>query len=225
MIAVENATVKTYVNVRQFLPISQVSMLGECETKFVKAITGQLYPTKAMRTGTELHQKLTEGLPSVTREDIITVMKAGRQMKVREVFVTDIKLKLRGRIDQLDLIGKDVDGKNRAIIIDDKFSKRNYEDMLPQHKLQLAAYTSAVHNSVDFGSICRVVGIRLARRNSDNMQIDREFDVNAETLYSWEHNVVLASKVAWVLYKKERQPSHRMLDVVSGKWNTCTCNL
>lgn len=39
---------------RKYLSISNVAMLGECETKFVRAVTGRLFQTRAMKTGTEL---------------------------------------------------------------------------------------------------------------------------------------------------------------------------
>lgn len=209
---------------RSLLPISSVSLLGSCETRFMDAMTGKLYPTKAMKIGQEKHEAIARALPKTNKEDIIRDMKSGTKFGVRELPVTDTKFNLKGRIDQLDLTGRMANGRSEVIIIDDKFTRTSYESMPSHYKLQLAAYASAISNSSDYGRLCEVIGARLrCRRRADNSLL-REFSVEREELGSWRANVPLAAKVAWVLYKKEREPEHRRIEVSTGEWGSCTCN-
>src|SRR5271157_4373639 len=102
---------------RTHLPISSVSLLGECETKYANAIFGKLYPTMAMKIGAANHAELANALPKVSKEDVIRQIKAGGAFGVREIMVTDDKYKLKGRLDQLDLAGRKKGGKNEGIVI------------------------------------------------------------------------------------------------------------
>jgi len=208
---------------RSYLPISSVSLLGECETKYSDAIFGRLYPTRAMKIGAQAHQELADALPKTSKEEIISSIKAGNAFGVREITVTDEKYKLKGRLDQLDLTGRKINGKSEGIVTDDKYTRMVYDSIPPHYKLQLAAYGSAISNSKDFGHLCEIVGARLVCRNRLTQEIKQAFSVDCEELQSWKDNVPLAAKVGWVLYNKERQPVHRRLEIGTGEWVKCGC--
>ena len=210
--------------VRTHLPISSVSLLGECETKYADAIFGRLYATTAMKVGAAKHAELAQAMPKVSKEDIIRQIKAGGAFGVREIMVTDDRLRLKGRIDQLDLTGRRIGGRSEGIVIDDKYTRMRYDSIPSHYKLQLAAYASAVSNSSDYGSLCEVTGAKLICRNKMNHAIDKEFSVGCDELAAWKANIPLAAKVAWVLYEKKREPGHRRLDIGTGEWVSCDCH-
>ena len=67
------------------LASSQLSYMGSCETKFDDAIHGKAKTTKPMQTGKKMHEKLTEGLPKISRDDILKQIKAGTKGGVGEL--------------------------------------------------------------------------------------------------------------------------------------------
>ncbi len=69
----------------QMLAISQLSFMGSCETKFDDAIHGRTKTTKPMQVGKKMHEKLTEGLPKISRDDILKQIRAGTKGGVREL--------------------------------------------------------------------------------------------------------------------------------------------
>jgi len=207
----------------KFLQISRVSRLGECEVKFVDAFVKPQVQTKAMKTGVKMHEELTEGLPKVSKEDVIKQISEGRKFGVRELFVTDNRYSIRGRIDSLEMTGNVVDGRNEGIIVDDKYTRMEYDSIPLQYKLQLAAYASAIRNSAEYGSICSIIGARLICRVSGTHEIIKEFEAGRAELASWVYNMPIAAKVAWVLYKGERKPRHMRLDIGTGEWGVCGC--
>lgn len=209
---------------RTHLPISSVSLLGECETKYADAIFGRLYATTAMKIGAKKHEELAKAMPKISKEEIIRDIREGKAFGAREITVTDERFKLKGRLDQLDLTGRRVGGKMEGIVIDDKYTRMRYTSIPPHYKLQLAAYASAISNSTDYGSLCEVTGAKLICRNKMNHAIDREFSVGCDELAAWRGNVPLAAKVAWVLYEKKREPGHRRLDIGTGEWKVCECS-
>lgn len=208
---------------RTHLPISSVSLLGECETKYANAIFGKLYPTMAMKVGAAKHAELANALPKVSKEDVIRQMKAGGAFGVREIMVTDDKYRLKGRLDQLNLTGRRVGGKSEGIVIDDKFTRMTYGSIPLHYRIQLAAYAAAVGNSSDYGSLCEVTGAKLVCRHRASQVVRQEFSVNRDELETWKSNVPLAAKVAWVLYERKRVPGHRRLDIGTGEWMKCEC--
>ena len=60
---------------RSLLPISSVSLLGSCETRFMEAMEGKQKVTKPMQIGKTMHRKLEEGLPKVSTEEIVAQIK------------------------------------------------------------------------------------------------------------------------------------------------------
>jgi hypothetical protein len=208
---------------RTHLPISSVSLLGECETKYADAIFGRLYATPAMKMGAARHAELARAAPKVTKEEIIRDMRAGKALGAREIMVSDDKYKLKGRLDQLDLTGRMIGGRSEGIVVDDKYTRMRYESIPFHYRIQLAAYAAAVENSRDFGHLCEVTGAKLICRNRLDHFINQEFSVGQEELSIWRRNVPLAAKVAWVIYEKQREPGHRRFDISTGEWGVCGC--
>ncbi len=208
---------------RTLLPISSVSLLGNCETKFMESITGRLKVNKQMKIGKVMHEKLAEGLPKVTAEQVIEEIKEGRKFAVREFTVTDRKYRLIGRIDQLNMLGKAGNGKNQGIIIDDKYPKFGYKGMPLYYKLQLAGYAAAVGNSEVLGPICDIVGVSLVCREAGTHSILNTFTVEGSKLDVCRENVSIAADRAWKLYDKKESPEHKRFDVGNGEWVGCYC--
>jgi PD-(D/E)XK nuclease superfamily len=210
---------------RSYLPISSVSLLGECETRYADSIFGRLYPTAAMKMGAARHAELAHAMPKAGKDKILGSIRAGSAFEVREIAVADEQHKLKGRLDQLNLTGHEVNGKGEAIVVDDKYTRTRYDSIPPHYGLQLAAYALAIDNSKDFGGICEVTGAKLVCRNRLDHFINQEFIVGQEELRTWKASVPLAAKVAWVIYRKEREPGHRRLDIGTGEWVRCGCGV
>ena len=208
---------------RSLLPISSVSLLGSCETRFMEAMEGKQKVTKPMQVGKAMHKKLEEGLPKVSPEQIVAQIKEGKKFGVREFSLTDNKLKLIGRIDQLNLLGKVENGKNQGVVIDDKYPKSEYRGMPLYYKLQLAAYAAAVGNSDILGSICDIVGISLVCREAGTHRILNTFTVEGSALDICRGNIRIAAGRAWELYDRKKEPEHRRFDIGNGKWVGCYC--
>lgn len=208
---------------RSLLPISSVSLLGSCETRFMEAMEGKQKVTKPMQIGKTMHRKLEERLPKVSTEEIVAQIKEGRRFGVREFSLTDRKLKLIGRIDQLNLLGRVVNGRNQGIIIDDKYPKSAYRGMPLYYKLQLAAYAAAVGNSDILGPICEIVGVSLVCREAGTHRILNTFSVEGSSLEICRGNVSIAAGRAWELYERKKEPEHRRFDIGSGEWVRCYC--
>ncbi len=208
---------------RTLLSISSVSLLGSCETRFMEAMEGKQKVTKPMKIGKAMHKKLEEGLPKVSTEQIVAQIKQGMKFGVREFSLTDKKLKLIGRIDQLNLLGKVVDGRNQGIVIDDKYPKSEYSEMPLYYKLQLSAYAAAVGNSDILGPICSIVGVSLVCREVSTHNILNTFTVDGSKLDICRGNVGIAAGRAWELYDRKKEPEHRRFDVGNGEWVRCYC--
>lgn len=208
---------------RDYLPISSISLLGSCETKFLQSALGELEVTPVMQIGKEKHAELIEGLPTISREETIKKIKSGKRCAFREVGVLDKKLKIIGRVDEIQFTGKVTKGKNDGILIDDKYPVKVYISLPLSYKLQLAAYTAAIHNSEDFSKVCRIVQAKLVCRNKADHSILKTFDVDYEELGLWEKNVGDAVKIAWKIFESEK-PQHRRFDIVNKEWLSCWCD-
>jgi hypothetical protein len=209
---------------RSLLPISSVSLLGTCETRFMESIEGRQKVTKQMKVGKAMHERLAAPLPKITFGEVVEKIKSGGTGAVRELPVTDGKYKLIGRIDQLELLGSNGNGRNRGIITDDKYPKRPYTQMPMYQKLQLAAYAAAVGHSDKLSNICEVVGVRLIHREAVTHKIMGTFGIEGKELDNCEVHVETAAGTAWELYNKKKEPEHRRFDVGSGEWVGCYCN-
>ncbi len=194
-----------------------------CETRFMEAMEGKQKVTKPMQVGKAMHKKLEEGLPKISPEQIVAQIKEGKKFGVREFSLTYKKLKLIGRIDQLNLLGKVVNGKNQGVVIDDKYPKSVYRGMPLYYKLQLAAYAAAVGNSEILGPICDIVGVSLVCREAGTHTILNTFTVEGSSLDICKNNVGIATSRAWELYYKKKTAEHRRFDVGSGEWVGCYC--
>ncbi|MDE1828176.1 MAG: PD-(D/E)XK nuclease family protein [Candidatus Micrarchaeota archaeon] len=210
---------------RSLLAISSVSLIGSCETRFMEAMVGKPKVTKQMQIGKVMHEKLAAPLPKITIEEVIEKIKSGGTGGVRELPVTDKINRLIGRIDQLELMGRNAKGVNNALIIDDKYPKFKFNEMPLYYKLQLSAYAVAIKNSEVFGSICDIVGLRLISREPGSHVITGTFDVEGEELAQCKSNVAEAANEAWQLYDRKREPEHRRFDVGKGEWVRCYCSL
>ncbi len=208
---------------RDYLPISSISMIGTCETRFLESVMGKQKITSLMKKGKEKHEELTEGLPQIKKDEALKKIKSGIKCSFRELNVIDEKLKAIGRIDELQFDGGFINNKRTATLIDDKYPKRIYGTMPLYYKLQLAAYTSAIHNSVDYSKICVITKAVLLCRNYDH-SIAKDFEVKKEELMSWEDNVSEAIGVAWEIFRNKKEPEHRRFDVSSNEWLECFCN-
>ncbi len=211
---------------KKYLSVSNVSVLGVCETKVMDAIQGKRPPTKAMKEGTIAHEKLAEKLPQMSKEQVIEGIKSGNKLNVRELSVFDSKLHIVGRIDNLFMTGIMEDGKNTGIIIDDKFPKETSKifGITLYYKLQLSSYAAALADSYEYGNICRVVGASLIYRDKGSSNILRQFDMNRDRLNACTSNIRIAVDDAWKLYRQEKEPEHRRFDVEKGEWTGCYCN-
>ncbi len=208
---------------RSLLPISSVSLLGTCETKFLENIQGRQRVTTQMKVGKVMHEKLAAPLPKITMEEVIEKIAKGGRGGIRELPVTDGKYKLIGRIDQLELLGMNGSGKNDSRIIDDKYPKRPYTQIPLYQKLQLATYATAVDNSDKLSSICEVIGVRLTYREANTHRVMGTFNIEGKELDTCKDHVGIAADVAWKLYGKQKEPEHRRFDVASGEWIACWC--
>ncbi|MDE1856285.1 MAG: PD-(D/E)XK nuclease family protein [Candidatus Micrarchaeota archaeon] len=189
----------------------------------MQTMEGKQKVTKQMKVGKAMHEKLAAPLPKITIDDVIEKIKSGRTGGVRELPVTDKINRLIGRIDQLELLGRNGSGINNALIIDDKYPKYGYKGMPLYYKLQLSAYAVAIKNSEVFGGICDIVGLRLISRETGTHVVTGTFDVEGEELEKCKSNVAQAASEAWHLYEHKREPEHRRYDVGNGEWVRCYC--
>lgn len=210
---------------RKFLSISSISMLGSCETKFLETIQGRKPTTPAMKAGTVAHEKVAEALPKITKEEIIGDIKAGKQIKVRELPVYNSKMNICGRIDQLDMTGRIENGKNTGIIIDDKYpsSTSRIYGLTLYYKLQLSSYAVALDDSDAYGNICKAIGAQLIYRERGSNTILQHYEITRPRLEVCTANVGIAIKDAWNLYQGKAKPEHRRFDVESAEWIRCYC--
>lgn len=208
---------------RDYLPISSISFLGTCETKFLESVLGKQKVTTLMKIGKEKHEELTEGLPVIKRDDIFQNIKSGKSCIVREISVKDEVLKIIGRIDELQFIDGFINNKRTATLIDDKYPRIIYDTLPIYYKLQLASYSAAIHNSTDFSKICIVTKAMLQCRNS-NHSILKKFEVQKKELAEWEYNVPKAVDIAWEIFRNKKEPEHRRFNVSEGEWLDCLCN-
>ncbi len=210
---------------RSLLPISSVSLLGTCETRFMENVEGRQKVTKQMKVGKVMHERLAAPLPKITFEEVIDKIRSGGTGGVRELPVTDGKHKLVGRIDQLELMGMNGNHRNESVIVDDKYPKRPYTQMPLYQKLQLSAYATAVDNSDKLGGICEVIGVRLTYREVGTHRVLGNFGIEGKALDTCKDHVGIAADMAWKLYNREKEPEHRRFDVGSGEWIGCYCSV
>ena len=210
---------------RSYLPISSISLLGSCETKFYDAMFKPRVVTTAMKAGTVAHEKVAAALPKITKEQIISEIRAGRPIQVRELPVYDEKTHICGRIDQLHVTGFSDKGKNTGIIIDDKYptSTSYIHGLTLYYKLQLSAYAVALGNSEPYGSICKAVGAQLIYREKGTNSIIKQYDMDSDMLGACMSNTGAAVEDAWAVYKKSKEAEHRRFDAYSGEWTSCFC--
>ncbi len=210
---------------RKFLSISNVSMLGICETKALDSMLGKRRVTLAMKAGTAGHERLEEARPKMSKEEVVKRISGGLSVEVRELSIFDEKLKIVGRIDQLNVTGTMENGKNTGIIIDDKYPSTppgNYGITLYQ-KLQLSSYAVGLSDSELYGRICSVVGARITYRDRDTDAIIKELDMDRQRLETCKVNVPIAVQDAWGVYRGGQAPIHRRFDVERGEWVRCYC--
>jgi hypothetical protein len=210
---------------KKYLAISSISMLGRCETKLLEALSRTRKPTMAMAAGTVEHKNLAGKLPRMTKEQIISGIKAGHRIEARELMIYDPKSRICGRIDHLQTTGLFEGGRQTSFIIDDKYPsspERIYGITLP-YKIQLAGYAVALSNSEDYGTICKVIGTQLRYRENGTHKIIRQYSMNSARLGACLANMGSAIGDAWALYERKREPKHRRLDVEEGVWTECHC--
>ncbi len=212
---------------RDYLAISTVSLLGSCETRFYDAMFPVKPPvvTRAMQVGKVQHEKLTEKLPKMTKEEIIKTINSGARCAFREVSVLDKKLKTIGRMDEIRFHDGFVGAKRQGILIDDKFTKIAYNGIPLYYKLQLASYVCAMDNSEDFSGICTINKAVLICREAKTRDIMKELVAESDEVDAWRANVPEAVSVAWNLYNKDKAAEHRRFDVERGVWVGCYCDV
>ena len=121
------------------------------------------------------------------------------------------------------MLGKTGNGKNRGVIIDDKYPETAYRGMPLYYKLQLSAYATAVGNSDILGPVCDIVGVRLVCREANTHRITATFTIEGSSLDTCKGNVGMATARAWELYERKKEPEHRRFDVGNGEWIGCYC--
>ena len=210
---------------RKYLSISAISMLGTCETKFYDTMFRVSAPSAAMKAGTAAHKAIEAKSPKMTKEQIMSELRAGHHLDAREVMLFDASNRICGRVDHLQATGFMQDGRNTSLIIDDKYpqSPDRIFGMTLKYKIQLAGYAVAISNSADYGSICRVIGTQLRYRETGTDRIIRQYEMDSSGLDSCTANMPTAIGTAWRIYDREKEPEHRRLDVGSGEWVGCYC--
>ncbi len=206
----------------QFIRISDLSQMGSCETKFVKAIAGELFPTKAMQIGSIMHENLAKSQPKMTQEEIVENIQKREEFRITEMPIRDFKLMLSGRIDSLYFTGKVHMGRNECIVIDSKYSRVPYLTIPTYYMIQLVAYAMAVEHSSTYGRTCFVSGVRLISRERETHNITGSVDANRETLDVCEPHMDELLRRADEL-KSGKAPEHRLFDINKGKWVACYC--
>ena len=211
---------------RKYLSVSAVKVQGVCETKVLETIEGKAAKTPAMKAGIAAHEKLAEALPKISKEEIIESIRSGKAADIRELPVFDPKLHITGRIDHLSVTGMIENGKNTAIVIDDKFpnSTSAFHGFTLYYKLQLAAYAAALANSYEYGNICRIVGARLIYRDRQTGNATEQYNMGRERLETCVSNVGMAADNVWRVYRRQQEPVHRRFDVEKGEWIGYFCN-
>lgn len=208
---------------RNYLPVSSVSLLGTCETKAYESLIGKLQVTKKMQIGKIGHEKLVAKLPKLDKEEMFKIIKSGANCFFREVPVLDEKLKTSGRMDEIRFEANVTNSKRPATLIDDKFTKVEYNAIPLYYKLQLALYTCAVDNSNDFSELCKINKAVLICREQGTGRIMRTLEAENRELDVWRSNAPDAVSRTWDMYSNNKLPEHRRFDVVTGEWTKCWC--
>jgi hypothetical protein len=206
----------------QFIRISELSQMGSCETKFVKAISGTLFPTKAMQIGSIMHEDLAKSQPKMTQEEIIENISKREEFEAVELPIKDYKLMLSGRIDSLYFTGKVHMGRNECIVIDSKYSRVPHRMIPTYYMIQLVAYTMTVEHSNMYGSTCFVAGVRLVSREKETHNITGSVEAGRDVIDSCESHMQELLNRARELVKGE-QPKHVLFDIFKGEWRECYC--
>lgn len=125
-------------------------------------------PSAVMKAGTAAHKAIEAKSPRMTKEQIVSELKAGHYLDAREVVLFDASNRICGRVDHLQATGFMQDGRNTSLIIDDKYPQKpdRIFGMTLKYKIQLAGYAVAISNSADYGCICRVIGTQLRYRET-----------------------------------------------------------
>ncbi len=206
----------------QFIRISELSQMGSCETRFVKAVSGTLYPTNAMQIGSIMHENLAKSQPKMTQEEIIEKIGKREEFGVTELPIRDYKLMLSGRIDSLYFTGKVHMGRNECVVIDSKYPKVPHTTIPTYYTIQLVAYTMAVEHSSTYGSSCFVAGVRLVSREKETHNIIENVEMGRAAIDKCESHMQELIERARELIKGE-QPKHVLFDILNGEWRECYC--
>ncbi len=208
------------------LKVSSLSDLGICQVEFLNRMLGKVKTTPQMKTGEKHHEKLTEGLEKITDEDIIRFVKRGEKFDVREVFVKSDKTKLIGRIDQINFLGfkkgllRFGHTKNLAIILDDKFTRKNHFEIPNYYKLQLTGYSTALGSDSRFEDLVDVVGVKLSFHDIETRKHMNTFEVDSDILDNWEAKIHKVVNEGLKILDKQKA-EHKGFNIENGTWEDC----
>lgn len=207
----------------EFIRISNLSRMGSCETQFVDGELGKLFTTKAMQTGTRMHDNLAKTQEKLSQGQIVEKIKNGEEFWATEMFIQDRVLKLTGRIDRLYVRPNPSDGKSDCVVIDYKYPRHPYRHIPTYYSIQLVAYAEAIEHSNVYGDICRVVDAQLVSREKETHSIMSSVDMGSDQLSACRSHMGELVDWAWQLKKGSVKPTHRRYDICSGEWMSCYC--
>ena len=208
------------------LKVSSLSDLGICQVEFLNRMLGKVKRTPQMKTGEEHHEKLTEGLEKISDEDIIKFVKSGEKFDVREVFVKSDKARLIGRIDQINFLGfkkgllRHKGTRNSAIVLDDKFTRKNHFEIPNYYKLQLTGYSAALGSDSRFEDLVDVVGVKLSFHDIETRNHMNTFEVDSDTLDNWENKISKVVNEGLKILDKQKA-EHKGFNIENGTWEDC----
>lgn len=155
-------------------PISWLNIQGYCEySLYLQYGKGIKAPeTKAMRKGTEIHQKLEdkfkETAEPTTFKGALEVSKTSETLS-REMFIIEPDYGIRGFIDEVQMT------PDAFIIIDDKPGTKAYPSQINQIRAYCLAFESMVNKQTENTDDRKIIGA-LRQRGTDNIFYTEEFD-------------------------------------------------
>ena len=196
------------------ISVSAISYLGMCQIAFLFNKKAKIV-TRAMIEGARRHNKLFLVTEALTQEEMIEKITKGEKFVSREISVTDHQNGLRGRVDEIEFLGPNENGKNMVLIKDDKFSSTKFSVMSNVHKIQLASYALVMPNDPKFKGIVEVVGASINLRSLDSEQFD-ELKMPVDELNSWGRKIPDLLEFADNVYKNNITPKPCAFSIAEG---------
>lgn len=190
--------------------------MGLCQIAFLFNKKAKIV-THAMIRGANRHNELQRRAEVFTEEEIIEKIVRGEQFVAREISVADHENGLRGRIDELQFLGRNTSGKNAVMIKDDKFSYSNFLGMNDTHRIQLSSYAFMMPKDAKFKNLVEVVGAAINFRKFDAAPAV-EFRVSGKQLVSWTEEIPMLAELANDILSKQKAPEPYSFALMGSEW-------